>query len=199
MKLIIEFNGPEVVSALSNEFFMTELYRIQNPHQNPVEIKPKIKKVTDEVPIQSKTEPTAYCQKRKYTRHQVTDKLESPWKAKEKPHIPRSRDKICDCGIPFHDDTKTNTRKWCSDICKERFGKVHIKTKKPSEIIENKEIPVKDTEAHPNQGESFYKKKLEEERQSKEDARLIESIREHPKLDLNKMHKRETISENVQI
>lgn len=77
----------------------------------------------------------------------INEDMDIPVKKKEKKNVDwtkyhkpstRSRDKICqDCGSLFHDDTKTNTRKWCDTCSPKHHGKNR-------EIEESKKEDIRD-------------------------------------------------------
>ncbi len=184
MKMIIEFNEDEMISALADPFLMDLIYKIRRvsakymKEQNII-ITEKVKPITKNL----KEKEPKLTVKRKHTRR--TDKI-SPV-PEIRPHPTPSRDKICGyCLKSFRDDSKTNTRKWCSDECK-----VNAKEKEAtfrSDKGQARNVPVAKDQPGPVEP-SFYKKKLQEQAIAEREAAMIKNFREHPKIDWKKVKK----------
>lgn len=109
---------------------------------------------------------------------------------KKSPIINRKfKERIClKCNKPFIPIGPT--QRFCSTDCglKKKWSK-STRTSKTSET--------KPTEEPAQNTESYYHKKLAEKKAAKEEAELMESLREHPKIDYKKLHNNNVPSEKI--
>jgi endogenous inhibitor of DNA gyrase (YacG/DUF329 family) len=97
------------------------------------------------------------------------------------------KDRVCPkCGKTF--TTVGPTQAFCSEQCglKKKWTKSTRITKTDTAAPEE-----------PAQKESYYHKKLAENKAAREEAQLIESFREHPKIDFKKLHNNRVPAEKI--
>ncbi len=155
MKWNIKFNESETARALADPQFMSALFKIKSSCEKLNERihiyghpGTKTKKIRSLNETEPKNSPADADLKEKPRSNSL----------KGKPAIIRS-EKICPhCKISYK--PRSNAQVYCSDECNKASKNGDLTKNNSPEIPMNEEIPVKDTEGHPDRGESYYKKNL---------------------------------------